>query len=238
MALAGGLGMAATLRLPAEAGADPGASATVTLSVDDATGILGTDLVITYDPAVAAPAAVAGSMVAADHVLTANLSQPGIVRISLYGTSSLDGSGALLEIFFGSVGPSGSRTVLHFSSADLNEGAIPVALVDGQYCVQGLAAPAQNLLATTSPGDSTMNLSWDAHPFALAYNLYRGTRSDLGDLGCFLGALPGTVTVDDGAVPPVGGMFLYLLTARTCAGESSAGLDSSGAQRPAPPVCP
>ena len=103
---------AATLTLPPDAGASPGFTVVVGLSIDDAAGMLGTDLVVTYDPAVVTATAVTTTGVSASHALTHNLAPAGMIRISLFGTTPLSGSGSLLAITIEAVGPPGSRTVL------------------------------------------------------------------------------------------------------------------------------
>jgi hypothetical protein len=229
---------AATLSLPGGAGAPAGASTVVPLSVDDASGLLGTDILILYDPAVAVATSVAAAPLAAGQALTYNLSPPGVVRISLYGAVSLSGAGPLVDISFTSVGEPGSRTSLDVVSGDLNEGAIAAALLDGDYCVQGLPAEVENLRLQPVTGSTAAVLSWDPHPFATSSNVYRGTRVDLADLACFASGVPAASLQDDAAVPPAGGILVHLVTAATCAGESSAGPDSSGAERPIPAPCP
>ena len=81
-------------------------------------------------------------------------------------------------------------------------------------------------------------LAWSPDPLAAEYNLYRGTRGDLADLACFLPGVASTSTPDDGAVPPSGGLYVYLVTAANCRGESTLGWSTSGAERSASSPCP
>jgi hypothetical protein len=231
------LAAAATLTLPPDAGASPGFTAVVGLTIDDASGMLGTDLVVTYDPAVVAAIDVTTTGLSAPHLLTDNLAPAGMIRISLYGATPLSGSGSLLAITFEAVGPPGSRTSLDLLSADLNEGGIPAALVDGQFCVDGTGEEVEGLDAAMIPASTTAMFSWIDGPYTDTYNLYRATRADLADLGCLFSAIPGPSTADDGAVPPSGGLFIYLVTGDTCSGETSAGQDSTGAERSIPAPC-
>lgn len=229
---------AATLDLPPDAGAPVGGTATVSVTVDDASGMLGTDLVITYDPGVATATAVSVTGLSSEQTLFANLTVPGEVRIALYGIAPLGGGGELIEISFTSTGPTGSETVLHFAWADLNEGAIPATLIDGHYCVQEVAGEVGGLTLTHTSPPGTALLAWTPDPVASEYNVYRGAQRNLADLGCFLPGLTGTSTPDDGAVPPPGGLLVYLVTANNCRGEATLGWNSSGTERTSPSLCP
>jgi hypothetical protein len=237
--LAGGISPAvgAELALP-DAGTGAGASTAVPITVDDAGGMLGTDIVIVYDPAVAGATSVSVTMLSSGHVLTTNLDTAGIIRMSLYGTAPLSGAGPLLDIDFTSIGPPGSYTPLEFTFVDLNEGGLPALFTDGSYCVQGIPAPIAGMQVTRVPATTRVNLAWNAHPVAGSYNLYRGGQQNLGDLACFSTGISGTSIQDDGAMPPPGGCFFYLVTGATCAGDSSPGFASSGMQRILPSPCP
>src|SRR5262245_44042991 len=87
---------AATIRLPDTGGA-VGAATSVPILVDDAAGFLGVDLSIAYDPAVAVAGSVSITSLSTGDVLTVNLTSPGVIRISLYGSTPLGGAGALLD---------------------------------------------------------------------------------------------------------------------------------------------
>lgn len=227
---------AATLSLPSDAGGPPGSTHVVYLSIDDAAGMLGTDIVVTYDPAVVTATSVVKMGLSAPHLLTYNLSPMGMVRISLYGPNPLSGSGSLLAIIFQAVGPPGSRTVLDLFSADLNEGGIPVALVDGQFCVDGRGDEVEGLNAALLPPSIAL-FSWAPHPYADSYNLYRASRPDLFDIGCLFSNIPDSSVADDGAIPALGEVFVYIVTGNLCSGETSAGTNSAGAERTIPVPC-
>jgi cohesin domain-containing protein len=227
----------ATLTLPGNAGAGQGGSTTVPILVDVAAGFLGTDVVIAYDPNVALVTGVTSTTISSIQTLTMNLSTPGVVRIALYGSAPLTGSGALLNLSFTSSGAAGRQTPIAFVSGEVNEGAITAMLIDGRYCVQGRAAPVANMTVSRAAGSTIATLGWDVHPGATAYNLYRGSSRDLSDLACFASGIGSTTTQDDGALPPLGGAYFYLVTARTCAGESSPGFNSSGVERTLPAPC-
>ena len=229
---------AAELTLPGDAGAGAGASTSVPISVDDASGMLGTDIVVTYNPAVAAATSVGVTSLSSAHLLTTNLDPAGVIRISLYGSAPLSGAGPLLDIDFTSTGPPGSHTPLAFSWVDLNEGGLPALFTDGSYCVQGVPAPITGMQVTRVPATTRVTLAWNAHPVAVSYNLYRGGQQNLGDLACFATGISSTSVQDDGAMPAPGGCFFYLVTAATCAGDSSPGSSSAGVQRTLAAACP
>ena len=230
--------LALTLSLPPNAGAPPGASTTVALLVDDASGMLGTDILISYDPSVALARGVSRTALSAGQTLTVNLSSPGTIRISLFGSTPLTGGGDLLDLSFDSMGTANSQTVLDLVTASVNEGAIPAALVDGRYCVQGLTGEVRSLgLDPGASGSGEAILDWLPDVYATAYNVYRAGRSDLGDLKCLLSGAPGP-PVRDEAVPDAGAAFFYLVTARNCRGESTLGFASSGDERVNRAPCP
>jgi hypothetical protein len=199
--------------------------------------MLGTDIVIVYDPVVVLVTEVSSTGLSAPHVLTHNLSPPGTIRISLFGPDPLAGSGSLITIDFTAIGPPGSRTTLDIESADLNEGGIPATLVDGEFCVGGTAEEVEGLAAELLPASTTALFSWTGEPYVDTYNLYRGQRTDLADLGCLVAGVSGESSVDDGAVPAPGGLFVYLITGNACGGESSPGRDSTGVERVIPAPC-
>lgn len=233
------LARGATVDMPLDAGAPPGATTVVPIGISSAAGILGTDTIITFDPAVLSAVSVAKTTLSQPHTLTTNLSTPGVVRISLFGATPLSGGGTLLEMTVRSQGPAGATATLHFASVMLNEGQIPAVLVDGHYCVQGPPEEVTGLMVSPiAPGSPVAQLAWDAVPFAAVYHLYRAGRADLADLACFLPGLTAPGTPDDGATPPQGTALFYLATAVNCSEESTLGAASSGLERVAAVLCP
>lgn len=229
---------ALTLSLPSDAGAPPGSSAVVPLSVDEASGMLGTDILITYDPSVALATEVSVTELSAGQSLTANLSPPGTIRISLFGPVPLAGSGALLTLSFVSSEIANSQTALDLVTASVNEGAIPALLEDGRYCVQGVPGEVRDLRIHPDGSGSTVGvLDWLPDPYATSYGVYRAGEPDLRDLGCFLSGVPGPPARDETSPDP-GRTFYYLVTAVNCRGQSTAGFDASGNERKIPVPCP
>jgi hypothetical protein len=99
------------------------------------------------------------------------------------------------------------------------------------------AESAACLAGVSSPGDSTIVLSWEADVFADVYNVYRADRTDLDTLSCFAPDLTVTSAEDDELLAP-GAIFVYLVTSENYMGESTLGWDSSGAERSNPSPCP
>jgi hypothetical protein len=230
---------AAVLNLPPDAGAPSGFSTSVPILIDDATGVLGADLIVGYDPSVALPTAVFKTSLSSSHVLTPNLTTPGLIRISLFGTVPLSGGGALVEVEFDSVGPENSEMDLELLAADLNEGDIPADRTDGHYCVQGLVTETANLqIALIAPGSSVVRLTWDADPVASSYNLYRAGEPGLGDLACYRSGAPGPSSTDWGEVPLLGEVDHFLVSSVNCRHESTLGMTSLAGERVNHAPCP
>ena len=233
---AGRLG-AATLTLPAT-GANPGSAFTVAVGIDNASGVLGTDLVVTYAAGTLQATSVTKTAITSPHTLTVNLGTPGVIRISLFGTTPLSGGGPYLTLGFDATGAEGSASPLQFQSASLNEGMIAADTVNGSVCVRTPASEVTGLaVGHAGAGLLDAAITWSPAALADTYNVYRATRADLGDLACFDPDLGGTSTTD-AALSPVGGMSVYLVTALNCRGEATAGAGTSGIPRAIPAPCP
>ena len=64
-------------------------------------------------------------------ILTPNVATPGEVKISLFGTAPLSGSGPIAEVVFDVIGVIGEATPLNLTRGSVNEGAISTNLDDG-----------------------------------------------------------------------------------------------------------
>ncbi len=87
---------------------------------------------------------------------------------------------------------------------------------------------------------NSQTLGWSADPAAASYDLYRGTIAGGAwsyDHACLAPSLPSPTAVD-GAAPPPGAAFYYLVTGRNVCGEGPLGAASNGQQRPNPSPCP
>lgn len=120
--------------------ASPGTDVVVPITVAPATGVLGMDLVIQYDPAVVRAMGVYRTEMTDGFLLFSYLGDPGQVRISIFGTSPLSGSGVVAWVVFRGVGPIGSSSALTWLQHDLNENAILSSAENGQIDIVGSQA--------------------------------------------------------------------------------------------------
>jgi hypothetical protein len=130
--------------------ADPGTTITVGVNVDDAKGIAGGDIEITYDSKVVGVKAARGTALATGLSVVANPNVPGKVTFAMAGASGLkSGSGALLEIDFEVIAKTG-KTPLTISSASLfdeNINDIKVDVVNGSITVKTAPPPKPRLIS-------------------------------------------------------------------------------------------
>ena len=131
----------AALSMPTNASGGMGDDVEVPVSVTPGDGIHSIDLTLAYDPSIllvgsGADVVLAGIAVTADFGMSANVSTPGVVLLSLYSQSGpLVGSGEIVRIRFHVAGAPGTTSSLTFSSASVNEGAIAVTLDPGSFTV-------------------------------------------------------------------------------------------------------
>ena len=118
----------------------PGVTAVVPISVAPATGALGIDLDLVFNPYVVQPIAVhvAGLTQAAGWSDPAwSLPQPGRLDISLFGINELEGSGPVCNVSLQVVGQVGDSTPLDLQNGRINE--ISRIQDDGSFVVCDLA---------------------------------------------------------------------------------------------------
>jgi len=129
--------------------ADPGATVTVGVNIDNATGIAGGDIEITYDPKIVSVKAARGTALATGLSVVANPNVPGKVAFAMAGATGLKGgSGALLEMDFEVIAKEG-KTPLTISSVSLfdeNIDDMKVDVVNGSITVKSApAAPPRQI---------------------------------------------------------------------------------------------
>jgi hypothetical protein len=123
-----------------ELSADPGSTIVVEISVDDATGVAGGDIVLEYAPAVLVVKEARMTDLAAGLSLIANTSVAGEVILSMAGINGLPGgSGAILEVAFEVKSDASGKSPLTLSDAALYDeigGGMAVTVVNGSVTVK------------------------------------------------------------------------------------------------------
>ncbi len=151
---------------PREAQGAPGAAIylpiTIPSEVDDLT-ILSYQFTWYFDPSIlrVVDVSIEDTLSAAWHVYIEHETVPGQVHVAAYGTSSLTGSGTLLNLRCEVVGEVGATTVLSFTDFIFNEGT-PVAMPqDGYFAVHSgsVSGLITYRLNDTAISGATMTLS-------------------------------------------------------------------------------
>jgi hypothetical protein len=140
VALAAAAARAVTLSLP-ELALDS-AEGALTISVDDATGLQGVDLDVTYDPAVVQVAEAQPTAMTAGCMLVSNPAPAGLLRVSLACMQPLNGGGAFLTI------PIEGRQVgistVDITRCTINEESVPCSTAEGVVSVRRAQARADD----------------------------------------------------------------------------------------------
>jgi hypothetical protein len=98
-------------------------------------GIISYEFDLKYDPSVIQPLADRVDLTATASrglSVVTNTTQPGLLRVVVYGPTPLDGNGVLLNLKFIAVGAPGSVSPLVFDRIMFNEGGPQVSTTDGQ----------------------------------------------------------------------------------------------------------
>lgn len=101
-----------------------GVTVNVPINVDDTTGngLLSTDFALSYNTSVLSAPAVTLGAVTAGRTLTVNTSTPGVIIVSIFGSSTFTGAGTLANVSFTVNGAPGTSSPVSFSSFKFNEG--------------------------------------------------------------------------------------------------------------------
>jgi len=101
-------------------------------------GVIAYEFDLRYDPAVMQPldepVDVKGTVSRGLSVVT-NATEPGLLRVVVYGAYPIDGDGVLLNLRFTAVGASGSVSPISFERIMFNEGE-PVAVINGELRIE------------------------------------------------------------------------------------------------------
>jgi hypothetical protein len=98
--------------------------------------IFGTDIVLGYDPAVITAISVIAGPAIPTWAIATNLSESGVIRVAAAGAQALTEAGEILKLRFTAVGNLGEQSALGFTRGEVNEGAVPVELLDGVVTVE------------------------------------------------------------------------------------------------------
>jgi hypothetical protein len=98
-------------------------------------GVISYEFNVRYDPSVIQPVAdvadLKGTVSRGLSVVT-NASEPGLLRVVVYGALPIDDDGVLLNLRFVAVGAAGSVSPISFERMMFNEGDIRIAMTDGR----------------------------------------------------------------------------------------------------------
>jgi hypothetical protein len=129
------VGAAVTVQVPDDARGEPASSVSIPISATSFSGVESMDLWLAFDPSVISATSVAKTSLTAPLTLTYNVPEPGIVKISLFGTTPISGSGPLADVTFQVVGAISDSTPLDLSRALFNEGSPSTIADDGLFLV-------------------------------------------------------------------------------------------------------
>jgi hypothetical protein len=130
----------AHVRLPASSSVGEGDEVVIPVVIDPATGVIGAEIAVTYDPAVLTPTGLYRTNFTNDMTLVPNLSVPGSLSFVLFGPDPLAGTGQVVWIVFQAIGGSGTFSALTVTQHDLNEGIIPSVVHNGIVSIAGVVA--------------------------------------------------------------------------------------------------
>jgi len=150
---ADGQQLARVISLPATIQGEPGDEIEAPVMLDDATGVFSYFLDLRFDSDVLEYVDTdAGTLTGGWGNPIVN-AQQGHLRVAGAGTSALEGSGSLVVLYFrisdSAIG--GQRSLIHFDSAELNEG-VSVDTVDGEVVVGPLPGTISGVVTDASTG--------------------------------------------------------------------------------------
>jgi hypothetical protein len=228
------------LRLPDNAVGTPGSNVRVPLFSDPADG-LGLDLTVEYNPDVLQVVDVHLTPISQNHALTFN-GPPGMLMISMFGTTPLAGVGAILEIEFQVIGADGDISPLNLTRGEINEGEVTTCLDDGKFKVCDTLAPEATGVQVGNVGATVV--TWDDLGPGFLYDLVSGTLADLhaddgvDDAQCEATDTASTSYNDPRPDPLVGEGYYYVIRSQNACGEGTLGLATSGVERLPTATCP
>jgi Cohesin domain/Carboxypeptidase regulatory-like domain len=154
-------------------------SVPVTISNSTGKGILSYEFAVAYDPAVIEPLGAATDMaetLSSGMNVTTNTTEPGVMRVVVFGTQVLSGPGQLLNLKFRVLGEVGTSTDLTWNAFRFNEGDVYIETTNGHLDVSsanandtaisgrlltgmGAGIPNTRIVLTDASGESRSTLS-------------------------------------------------------------------------------
>ncbi|MFT3746150.1 MAG: cohesin domain-containing protein [Pyrinomonadaceae bacterium] len=227
-----------------------GASVNVPINVDDTSGngLLSTDFTLTYNTSVLSAPVVSLGTVSAGRTLTVNTSTPGVIIVSVFGTTPFTGSGTLANVSFTVNGAPGTSSPVGFSAFKFNEGTPCsttsnglVTVISGTISgtitygnVVGLPAGPRYIPSVTLNAVGSVNVSTTTAPAPTSngqYTLsgmgagaYTVTPSKVGGVAPLLGGGQ-TITSQDAAVTA---QFVANLIPLSAAQQAAADVSGTG----------
>ncbi|MBK7803610.1 MAG: carboxypeptidase regulatory-like domain-containing protein [Chloracidobacterium sp.] len=167
--------------------AAPGAPVTVPVSIRNLAGrgVTAYQFDVIYDPRVLETLETAAGLsgtVSDGMSVVFNSTEPGRLRVAVYGATSVAGDGNLIDLHFRAIGAVGTASTLSIDSLVLNEGGIGILTRDGQVRVataeqgtirgnlltatgQGVVNARVNLTSTTGEKRSVLSSSFGGFEF-------------------------------------------------------------------------
>ena len=126
-----------SVKLPDDIASSEGKEIIVPVSVEGTAnkGIISYEFDLRYDPAVIQPLVDSADLkgtVSRGLSAVVNATEPGLLRVVVYGAMPIDKDGVLLNLRFAAVGNSGSVSPLLFERIMFNEGGPRVNVADGR----------------------------------------------------------------------------------------------------------
>ena len=106
-------------------------------------GIIAYEFVLRYDPLVIQPKAdlIELNGTASERLsAVVNANEPGLIRVAVYGATSINGSGILMNLRFNAVGAAGSVSPITWERFMFNDGSTRAMVTDGQIAVSATSS--------------------------------------------------------------------------------------------------
>jgi hypothetical protein len=192
------------------------------------------DLTLAYDPAVLQATGATTTAISLGASLTADLSIPGSVRVTINRSQPFSGTGPVAMVQFHVVGSAGASSVLTLTSILVNSLAVSSCGDAGQIAVCDDAPDEVQGVTVFGKGVST--ISWIPGPAGVTYdvteNFITRLRSDGSAMNAACLSHGGTeASAVDTHATPVGDGFYYMVRAVSACAKGTFGNGSRGESR-------